>query len=393
VVRLEAAWQTGGTPALGDFLLGEGRERLAILTELILVDLEFRCRAGLAPRLETYLKQFPELGAIDTLSPEVVGEEYRARLRFADPPTRAEYRARFPRQGAALDVALDRVDVELAAEGVSLAEPSSAAWPVLDVPLDYRDFALKRQIGVGGMCRVYTAVQKSLARPVAVKILKRCYRDDRLATSRFLLEEHLTRKAKHPNVVEMYGAGSLPSGGAFLVMELIPGEDLSRVLAAGPVAPDRAANIVASVAETMAHVHRSGVVHCDLKPSNLLISAGRVIVSDFGLARTYGVDAGEPALLDRIAGTPAFMAPEQLHVDWQPDPSADIYGLGGVLAALLTGHTQSLGVIAFPPDTPEQVRLACLRALDPDPAARPSAEELARLLRLEEELKRLSTPS
>lgn len=381
VARLEAAWQTGAIPSLGDFVIGEGRARLEILTELMLVDLEFRCRAGLGPRLEMYLKQFPELGLLDTLSPEIVAEEYRARRRFADLPTRAEYRARFPRHGAALEVALDRVESELAAEGEAVAEAPTVDWPALATPLDFGDFALKRQIGAGGMCRVYTAVQRSLDRPAAVKILKRRYRDDPLAASRFLLEEPLTRKARHPNVVQMYGAGALPAGGAFLVLELISGQDLSRILAAGPLPPARAAGIVASAAETMAHVHRSGVVHCDLKPANLLSSAGRIVVSDFGLARTFGVDVGEPVLLDRIAGTPAFMAPEQLRADWQPDPSADIYGLGGVLAALLTGQAPAHGPIPFPLDTPEQVRRACLRSLDADPAARPMAGELARLLR------------
>lgn len=376
VAQFESAWQTGGRPEISQFLNSpEEADHGPLLAELVMIDLEYRCRASAAnstplPQLETYVKQFPQLGPLHSVSCDLVAEEYLARQRFGDRPTRAEYRARFPRHGDVLERAFDRADLDLAAEGVLVVRPPAVAFAAisdepLDDLLDYRDFALKRQIGTGGMCRVYTAIQKSLDRPVAVKVLKRRLQADPIAVERFLSELRLTQRAKHANVVQVYGAGRLPAGGYFLAIELIVGQDLARLAAETPLAAREAVRIVESAARTMAHVHQAGVVHCDLKPSNLLIeSGGRVVVSDFGLAREIAGE-GEVGIPQGIAGTLAYMAPEQRSPAWRPHPAADVYALGGVLRGLLTDN---------PPDWLAQI---CGRCMAESAEERYTAPELA----------------
>src|SRR5439155_11317305 len=119
----------------------------------------------------------------------------------------------------------------------------------------------------------------------------------------------------------------------FLVMDLVEGGDLARRLAAGPVAWRDALGWTAEAGDAIGYAHAQGVVHCDLKPSNVLLDlAGRVRVTDFGLARTLA----EPARL--AGGTPGFMAPEQCRPDGVVSPRTDVHGLGALLYALLIGR-------------------------------------------------------
>jgi eukaryotic-like serine/threonine-protein kinase len=192
--------------------------------------------------------------------------------------------------------------------------------------LDYRDVLLHRQIGQGGMGKVYRATLRAGDIPVAVKLLRSPLRRHRAVEPRFRAEAALLARLRHPGIVAVHGVGLLPDGGHFLVMELIDGSDLSRQVS--PTIAD-ALRWVAEAADAIHHAHGQGVIHCDLKPSNLLLGAdGHVRVSDFGLARS---------LTDKSirGGTTGFMAPEQIDPDGVLSPRTDVFGLGAVLHSLL----------------------------------------------------------
>jgi DNA-directed RNA polymerase specialized sigma24 family protein/tRNA A-37 threonylcarbamoyl transferase component Bud32 len=250
----------------------------------------------------------------------------------------------------------------LAALGEELARRLSDAPPAREEGLiDYGDVVLRRQIGQGGMGKVYRATWRGSEVPVAVKLLPRPLRGHGTAAARFREEAALLARLRHLGIVAIHGVGLLPDGGHFLVMDLVDGLDLGRQPRPTPAV---ALRWVAEAAEAIEYAHGLGVVHCDLKPGNLLLgSDGHVRVSDFGLARSLADDAAPRG------GTAGFMAPEQLDPDGTVSPRTDVYGLGAVLRELL-------------PERPAEVDAVCRRCLEPDPAARfGSAAELASALR------------
>jgi RNA polymerase sigma factor (sigma-70 family) len=220
----------------------------------------------------------------------------------------------------------------------------------------YGDVVLLRQLGQGGMGKVYRATWRGSDEPVAVKLLRKPLREHRTAAEHFRAEAALLARLRHPGIVAVHGVGLLPDGGHFLVMDLVEGSDLARQ-PRPPVA--EALRWVAEAADAVEYAHGMGVIHCDLKPSNLLLGGdGHVRVSDFGLARSSaGGDAPH-------GGTAGFMAPDR-----KVSPRTDVYGLGAVLRALL-------------PERPPEVDTLCRRCLARGPAARyASAAELASALR------------
>jgi RNA polymerase sigma factor (sigma-70 family) len=237
---------------------------------------------------------------------------------------------------------------------------SDAALPHEEGLLAYSDVVLLRQLGQGGMGKVYRATWRGSAVPVAIKLLRKPLRRHETFAARFREEAALLAKLRHPGIVTVHGVGLLPDGGHFLVMDLVEGNDLARQ-PPGSIAD--ALRWVAEAAAAIEYAHQMGIVHCDLKPSNLLLRRdGRVLVSDFGLARALAdVDAPH-------GGTAGFMAPEQSDPAGRISPRTDIYGLGAVLRALL-------------PERPAEVDALCSRCLAPDPTARhASAAELASAL-------------
>jgi tRNA A-37 threonylcarbamoyl transferase component Bud32/DNA-directed RNA polymerase specialized sigma24 family protein len=238
---------------------------------------------------------------------------------------------------------------------------SDAPPPPEEGLLAYSDVVLLRQLGQGGMGKVYRATWRGSEVPVAVKLLRKPLRGHQTAAARFREEAALLARLRHPGIVAVHGVGLLPDGGHFLVMDLVEGSDLARQ--PRPPAAE-ALRWVAEAADAIAYAHTMGVIHCDLKPSNLLLGGdGHVLVSDFGLARSpAGGDAPR-------GGTAGFMAPEQSDPEGEVSPRTDVYGLGAVLRALL-------------PERSPEVDALCQRCLAPDPAARfASAAELASALR------------
>jgi RNA polymerase sigma factor (sigma-70 family) len=264
-----------------------------------------------------------------------------------------------------------------------LIDPAPLPTPAGRELLAYADVILQQQLGAGGMGKVYRALLRRDHSTVAVKLLRKPLRQHQVAVARFLEEADLLARLRHPGIVAIRAIGLLPDGGHFLVMDLVEGADLGRQLAAGQIPVEKALAWVAEAADAIEYAHRHGIVHCDLKPSNLLLGVdGRIRVTDFGLARSLADDG--PA----AGGTPGFMALEQADpAHGLIGPRTDVFGLGAVLYALLAGRPPFTDSPASPlstirPDVPRSVELLCRRCLEAKPENRPSsAAELAAALR------------
>jgi len=198
------------------------------------------------------------------------------------------------------------------------------------------------RIGRGGMGAVYTAIQLSLDRRVAVKILAPGIRDDgraRLA-ERFRLEARTLARMSHPCIVQVHDSGQTADGQMYFVMEYIDGTDVQRLLReSGPLAPEQALAITAHVCDALEYAHGLGVIHRDIKPANVLISRdGGVKIADFGLAKALGDQSEELTRANMVMGTPHYMAPEAMRAGIEVDGRADLYAVGVMLYTMLTGQ-------------------------------------------------------
>lgn len=362
--------------------------------------------AAVADELEAILAQLPPLGR-RTLELRLQGlerSEIAHELSCSDKTVRRWldrvqqlFDARDTRGGTtsnASDLQLRRRRVGPATPGVGKNRRSKPRLP--RNRLQFGDYQLRRMIGAGASGKVYIASSRLLGVDVAVKFLRKTFALDRDAIDRFLAEACLLKRMRHRGIIRVHGIGADRSG-YFFVMDLATGGDLSRVIQQAPVPCSRAVTWIIEAAEAIGHAHRNNIIHCDLKPSNLLLdSDGRIIVTDFGLARS--ISDSTPVAL---AGTPAFMAPEQVTTAWGPiGPATDIYGLGSVLYALITGRPPvpgtrvadilaqiASGAAIIPADSlradvPTDLSEICLRCLSKRPTNRPaSASELIDALR------------
>jgi tetratricopeptide (TPR) repeat protein len=259
----------------------------------------------------------------------------------------------------------------------------------------FGDYEILRELGRGGMGVVYEARQVSLNRPVALKMVRAGHLagDDELR--RFRNEAEAVALLDHPGIVPVYEVGE-HDGQHFFSMKLVPGGSLVPVLDRYRNDPIAAATLVAEAAEAVAHAHARGILHRDLKPANLLVDEhGHPHVTDFGLAKKVEGDA-EFTQSGAILGTPAYMSPEQATGRRGSITTAtDVYGLGALLYALLTGQGPFGGdsvvetidaVRNLPPQPPRKVNSTvprdletiCLKCLEKDPHRRyPTAQALA----------------
>ncbi|HUF90649.1 MAG TPA: serine/threonine-protein kinase [Gemmatimonadota bacterium] len=246
-------------------------------------------------------------------------------------------------------------------------------------------YTLLEEIGRGGMAAVYRARDETLGRDVAIKVSSapggRAELDARMRTEAIVLAS-----LEHPGVVPVHDAGVLPDGRAYYVMKLVRGTPLGELGPADSEVDDRV-RIVERVCETMAFAHARGIVHRDLKPDNVMVGGfGEVLVMDWGVAQVPHAEA-EPGI---VVGTPGYMAPEQAAGrSSEVDERADVYALGAMLCALLTGADPpavpalARDALAARRDLPRRLRAVCARALATDPAeryadAREMAADLAR---------------
>ena len=248
-------------------------------------------------------------------------------------------------------------------------------------------YRLEGLLGAGGMADVHRALDLRLNRPVAVKLFRPGTDPD--GERRFAEEARTLAGLRHPGLVAVHDY-AVERGRADLVMELVDGPTLAQELTREPYDAESATRVGLELARVLAYVHGEGVVHRDVKPSNVLVDHdGRMRLADFGIARLAGSSGMTSADLD--VGTPAYLAPEQVRGE-PAGPPADVYALGLLLLEALSGRKvyEGDGWAAaerrldhrppVPADLPEPLRSTLRAMTDPDPERRPDARRVAGLL-------------
>ncbi|MFC8585040.1 serine/threonine-protein kinase [Streptomyces sp. NPDC057217] len=248
-------------------------------------------------------------------------------------------------------------------------------------------YRLDGLLGSGGASEVYEALDLRLRRPVAVKIFRPG--GEGCTEERFDDEGRLLARMRHPGLVTLYDSGR-EEGRPYLVMQLVRGTTLRRRIAATPLTPRETARTGAALASALAHVHAAGVVHRDVKPSNVLLDGeGSPYLTDFGISRPF--DPAARVETGPVVGTAAYMAPEQA-LGRGAGPAADVYSLGLVLLESLKGELEYAGAPlesalarlhrppVIPPGLPPALAELVAAMTDPDEGGRPDADACFRAL-------------
>jgi serine/threonine protein kinase len=222
---------------------------------------------------------------------------------------------------------------------LDLTEPAQTS----DLPPEVPGFSLYGPLGIGGMGQVFAATELANGAPAAVKVLAPRWTTDEEAAARFRSEAEALRQLEHPGIVKIRATGETADGRLFIAMDLVEGCDLGRLLRAERLEAARAYAIFLKVCAALEHAHSRGIVHRDVKPSNILIGRdGTVKLADFGLAKhladelsNYGI--GSLTQTRDTFGTPYYIAPEALRGRADASPAADVYAAGVLLYHLLTG--------------------------------------------------------
>ena len=279
---------------------------------------------------------------------------------------------------------------------ICMARSSASLTDVSSSPEAERvgDYRLLAPLGRGGTAGVYLAEHGVTGELVALKVLDPFFCDNAEIVGRLLAEREISERVHHAGLLDVLDAGRTDAGVPYLVMEYLEGESLQTLLDRGELDCDTLVAVAAQVAAALGALHAAGFAHCDIKPSNVFVlsrrgrdSQPRIKLIDFGVARRLD----EPTVPGAIAGTPAYMAPEQ----WrgQAGPASDVYSLGCMLYEMVTGRPVFSGSLPYlmashrhrRPAPPSAVRAdlspdleqTILRALAKNPADRPSTSSLA----------------
>ena len=261
-------------------------------------------------------------------------------------------------------------------------------------------YAIERELGGGGMARVFLARDRRLGRRIVIKVLDPEFAGG-VQVERFVREMHCIAQLQHPHIVPLLAAGDA-NGTPYFTMPFVEGESVrARLARHGEMDVDEARVILRDVADALDYAHRRGVVHRDIKPDNVLLSEGRAALADFGLAKAVGAAsrAGSLTMSGMVVGTPTYMAPEQMVGD-PTDCRADIYAFGALGYEMLAGRPPFEGSslqailaaqLSREPLAPARLRQGVpaalsamiMRCLARDPEQRPgSAADLRRCLDL-----------
>jgi serine/threonine-protein kinase len=251
-------------------------------------------------------------------------------------------------------------------------------------------YAIERELGGGGMSRVFVAEEASLGRRVVVKVLP-AELSGAVSLARFRREISLAARLQHPHIVPLLAAGDV-GGLPYYTMPLVDGESLRARLERGELPIGDAIAILRDVAKALEYAHGKGVVHRDIKPDNVLLAGRSAMITDFGVAKAIS-DAtanGSFTSVGIALGTPAYMAPEQAAADPATDSRADIYAFGAMAYEMLAGHAPFAGrsaqsvlaahatetpplIAALRPATPAPLAALVMRCLEKRPGDRPQS--------------------
>lgn len=258
-------------------------------------------------------------------------------------------------------------------------------------------YQLEEKLGSGGMADVYLARDVILERRVAIKVLRKDYSSNDEFQKQFLVEARSAANLSHPNIVTVHDFG-IADGLVYIVMEQIPGKDLKQLIRErGRFTIEQGIPLMIQACAGVGFAHRAGLVHCDLKPHNMLVSKDmRLKVTDFGIARALeSIKHGEKS--DVVWGSPLYFAPEQAAGE-SPTPASDVYSLGVVMYELFSGTPpftassaeelarlhisgRPIPVSEYVPDIPSALEEIVMKVLSKEPAARyRTADQLGRVL-------------
>lgn len=218
-------------------------------------------------------------------------------------------------------------------------------------------YRLIHQVGKGGMALVYEAYDQTLERPVAVKLLRQDFSQDEGFRQRFRQEARAAANLTHPNIVTVHDFG-ITDEGLFIVMEYVQGNNLKeKIKEKGVFSVDEGIPLILQACAALGYAHRAGIVHCDVKPHNMLVTRdNRLKITDFGIARALStIDSKEKS--EYVWGSPQYISPEQASGS-APTPASDVYSLGVVIYEMFTGR--------LPFDTEDVNELAAMR-INSDP--------------------------
>lgn len=419
----EALCKAGSWPRIEDYIQEVSeRERVAILRELIPLEIDYRIRAGMTLTPGEYLLRFPDIEDLihrAFLEQDLVSEPparenspttYNPESPPCAPPGTSSSLATKPGSG--------NVGERARFQHPKLSNQRSAKSSIPGKPVPRTAGGVTKSmvagheilgvLGTGGMGIVYKARQVALGRLVALKMLRTSGTGPDI--DRFLAEARAVARLQHPHVVQIYQIGehdNMP----FLALEFVAGGNLAERLAGLPLSARQASELLRTLAQTIQAAHEKGIVHRDLKPANVLLTEdGKPKITDFGLAKflrgempetgDYLADPGRPTLSGVIMGTPCYMAPEQANGKASLiGPAADVWSLGAVLYEALTGQPPFRGASILetlervrsqdpvPPRSllpviPRDLETICLKCLQKDQALRyASAGDLAEDLR------------
>ena len=340
----ERAWIMGEPKSIAECLANVADEsRIATLVELVLIDIEFawkqRHESDPKPRLlESYVEEFKELADDKTLQ-QLLEEEYRIRLKHGDRVSYDQFEKRF----STIVKSLEFTEVSGDTDSEFGFPWSLQAGTVID------KFTLDKEIGQGGMGRVFVAHQtQPVKRQVALKVIKKGL-NSKEVIARFEAERQALALMDHPNIARILDGGTTEDGQPYFVMEYVKGQPLTDYCDAKRLGLNERLRLFVNVCAAVQHAHQKGIIHRDLKPSNILVAEyGGVAVPkviDFGLAKALDSQKllTEQTLathFGQVVGTFKYMSPEQADSETVDiDTRTDIYALGVILYELLTGNT------------------------------------------------------